>query len=406
VILTDEEKAYLEGSHGEANRLAMELLVSLGESFGAERLIPIASAHILGHYGSLHQAGIDFLEKLAEGGGQCRVPTTVDPSSVDFERWKQFKIPEEYVEKQKRLQIAVEKLGVIPSWSCTPYLSINVPRYGQNIAWAESSAIVYANSVIGARTNRTPFGLDICAAITGKIPEFGLYIDENRRGSLLFDVKIEDFSDLDYHTLGAIIGSRSGADIPVIKGIPANSTNDQLKCFGAGAASAGSVALYHALGITPEAQSKDPFGGKEPKEVFAIGRKDLGEMEDQISTADPNAKVEMVTLGCPLLSIEELKAIFRKMQKRRVRKDMYCWIYLTRETYDIGKALGLIDPLERAGIWFSTQTCATISPVRVWGFSHVMTNSAKCALVVPSEHDVKITYRDTDGCIVTATEPA
>jgi len=115
VILTDEEQAYLGGNHGEANRLAMELLVNLGQSFGAERLIPIASAHILGHYGSLHQAGIDFLEKLVEGGGQCRVPTTVDPSSVDFERWRQFKIPEEYVEKQKRLRIAVEKLGVIPS---------------------------------------------------------------------------------------------------------------------------------------------------------------------------------------------------------------------------------------------------------------------------------------------------
>ena len=405
MILTDEEKAYLEGSHGQANRLAMELLVSVGESFGSERLIPITSAHILGHYGSLHQAGIDFLEKLAEGGGQCRVPTTVDPSSVDFERWEKFKVPEDYVEKQKRLQIAVEKLGVIPSWSCTPYFAHNVPRFAQNIAWAESSAVAYANSVIGARTNRTPFGLDICAAITGKIPEFGLYMEKNRRGSILFDVKVDTFSDLDYHTLGAIVGRRSGSRIPVIKGLPANITTDRLKCFGAGAASAGSVALYHALGVTPEAQLKGPFGGKRPEEIFTVSRKDIQDMEEQISTADPNAKVEMVTLGCPLLSIEELKAVFQKMRQRRVKKEIFFWIYLTQETYDLGKALGLVEPLEKAGIWFSTQTCATISPVKVWGFSHVMTNSAKCALVVPSEHNLTVTYRDTDGCILTATEP-
>ena len=405
MILTDEEKAYLEGSYGEANRLATELLVSVGEAFGSERLIPIASAHILGHYGSLHQAGIDFLERLAEGGGKCRVPTTVDPSSVDFDRWERFKVPEDYVEKQKRLQTAVGNLGVIPSWSCTPYFAHNVPRFGQNIAWAESSAVVYANSVIGARTNRTPFGLDICAAITGKVPEFGLYREKNRQGSILFDVRLDALSDLDYHTLGAIVGRRSGSRIPVIKGLPPNVSNDRLRCFGAGAASAGSVALYHALGITPEAQLKDPFGGNRPEEIFTVTRKDLRDMEDQISTADPNSKVEMVTLGCPLLSIGELKGIFQRMQGRRVRKDIFLWIYLAQETYDLGKALGLVEPLERAGIWFSTQTCATISPVKVWGFSHVMTNSAKCALVVPSEHNLSITYRDTDGCILTATEP-
>jgi len=406
VILTDEEEACVEGKCGEANRLAMELLVRVGESFGAERLITIASAHILGHYGSLHQTGIDFLEKLVKGGGQCQVPTTVDPSSVDFERWVQFKIPKDYVEQQSRLRVAIEKLGVIPSWSCTPYHAFNVPRFGENIAWAESSAVAYANSVIGARTNRSPFGLDISAAITGKIPEFGLYLENNRIGSLLFVVHVDELSDLDYHTLGAIVGTKSGACVPVIRGIPANVTNDQLKCFGAAAASAGSVALYHALEITPEARVTDPFDGKEPKKVFTITRKDLQDMEEKISTANPKAKYDMVTLGCPLLSIEELKTIYRKMRTRRVKKDIYFWIYLTQETYDLGKILGLIEPMENAGVWFSTQTCATISPVKVWGFSCVMTNSAKCALVVPSEHEVSVKYRGTEECILAATEPA
>lgn len=173
--------------------------------------------------------------------------------------------------------------------------------------------------------------------------------------------------------------------------------------FGAGAASAGSVALYHMIGITPEACLGDPFGGYAPEESFAVARKDIQEMEEGISTAEAGAKVDMITLGCPLLSMEELKVIYKKMQGKKVISGVHFWIYLTEEVYNHGKTLGLVDPLEKAGIWFSTKTCATISPVKVWGFSHVMTNSAKCALVVPSEHDVTITYRDTDGCILAAT---
>jgi predicted aconitase len=404
--LTDEEKKYLEGEFGDANRIAMELLVEIGSAFDAEKLLPIQSAHIVAHFGSVHQAGIDFLENLAAGGGKCKVTTTVDPLSVDFGRCEQFKIPEWYREKQERLKNAVEQLGAIPSWSCTPYHSLNVPRYGQNIVWAESSAISYANSVIGARTNRTPFGMDISASITGKVPEFGLYIEKNRRGSILFDIQIDDFSELDYHTLGGVVGRLSGARIPVIKGMPLGTTNDQLKCFGAGAGSVGSVALYHALGITPEARCRDPFDGQEPEEVFTITREDLSEMENQLTTANSQLEIDMVTMGCPLLSLDELKSIFHKMLSRRVKKDMYFWIYLSPEVYNLGKSMGYVEPLEDAGIWFSTGTCATISPVKLWGFKHVMTNSAKCAFVVPSEHEVAMTYGNPDRCILVATEAA
>ena len=230
-------------------------------------------------------------------------------------------------------------------------------------------------------------------------------MEEARAGTLLFDVQVNKLSDLDYHTLGAIIGSKSGANIPVIKGLLSSVTNDQLKCLGAAAASAGSVALYHVLGITPEAILKDPFHGRKPHDVITITRSNIQEMEDHISTADTNDRIDMVALGCPLLSIEELKVISQKMQNRRVKEHIHFWIYLTQETYDLSKILGLVDPLEKAGVWFSTQTCATISPVKTWGFSNVMTNSAKCALIVPSEHTFKITYKDTDVCILSATQP-
>ena len=297
MIVADDEKACLDGRRGDANRLAMELLVEVGRSFGAARLIPITSAHILGHFGSLHQAGIDFLGHLVKGGGRCAVPTTVDPSSVDFDRWEKFRVPADYRDRQKKLADLVEALGVIPSWSCTPYCAFNVPRFGDNIAWAESSAVAFANSVIGARTNRTPFGLDICAAITGKVPEFGLYCDENRRGSILFEVTVTDMSDLDYHTLGAIVGRRSGFHVPVIKGVDPRVSTDRLRTFGAGAASAGSVALFHMMGITPEASMADPFGGLKPVERIVIGRKELKAMEETIATAPQDAAVDMVTPG-------------------------------------------------------------------------------------------------------------
>ena len=402
--LNDKDRAFLDGHFGPAEKLAMEVVVDVGRAFEAERLIPITSAHILGHYGSLHDAGIELLERLAADGGACRVPTTVDPSSVDFARANAFRVSSDYVSRQDRLRRAVERLGVTPSWSCTPYLSMNVPRFGQNIAWAESSAVVYANSVIGARTNRTPFGLDICAAITGRIPYSGLYRKKNRVATILFDVQVQQLSDLDYHTLGAIVGSRSGSAVPAIRGIPTSVTNDQLKTFGAAAASAGSVALFHIMGVTPEARLQGRFSGCESMQRMVVTRDDLQEMERRISTADPAAPVDMVTLGCPLLSVEELRQVFARMRGRQVRKDIHFWIYLSQETYDLAVPMGLIGALEAAGIWFSTGTCATISPVKVWGFSHVMTNSAKCALVVPSEHNVRISYRDIDTCILTATE--
>jgi cis-L-3-hydroxyproline dehydratase len=402
--LTAEEKALLAGEGSEANRLAMEVLVRAGDAFGAERLIEVASAHILGHYGSLHQAGIDYLERLVEGGGRCRVPTTVDPSSVDFARADRFRVPEEYRRRQERLKGLVEALGVTPTWSCTPYASQNVPRFGENVAWAESSAVAYANSIIGARTNRTPFGLDIAAALTGRIPLFGLYREESRRGSLLFRIKVKGLTDFDYHSLGAIVGRLSGSKIPVIDGIPANVTNDQLKMFSSAAASAGSVALFHMTGITPEASLADPFRGMAPEETVEVHPEDLEVVAAGITTAAPGEPVDMVTLGCPLLSIGELQSLAAAMEGRRVRRGVRFWIYLAADTYETGKAMGLVQPLEESGVWFSTGTCATVSPVRVWGFRHIMTNSAKCALVVPSEHNARITFRDTAACIAAATE--
>lgn len=169
LTLTAYEQEMLDGNHGEAKKIAMEVLVRVGKSFNAQEMIEITSAQCMAHFGSLHIAGLDWLEKLAAAGGECCVPATQDPASISFRHWQEQKIDPEYANYQMRLSDAIIKLGEFPLWSCCPYYQGSVPRFGQAVAWAESSAVVYGNSVLGARTNRTPAGLVICAAITGRM---------------------------------------------------------------------------------------------------------------------------------------------------------------------------------------------------------------------------------------------
>lgn len=180
--LTKDEQEMLEGKHGKAKEFAMSVLVKLGEIYGADRMVDVVSAQIMAHYGSLHDAGLELSERFVEMGGRFCIPTTEDPASVSFRHWKEIGIDQEYYYKQQRLSAAIMKLGAEPVWTCTPYFVGNLPRYGQNVSWAESSAVSFANSIIGARTNRNPAGLNYCAAITGKMPYMGLYKEENRKG--------------------------------------------------------------------------------------------------------------------------------------------------------------------------------------------------------------------------------
>lgn len=206
--LTAYEQEMLDGKHGEAKQLAMKIMVKIGEPLGAEELVEVVSVQAMAHFGSLHIAGRDYLGKLACMGGKCCVPTTQDPASIPFDTWEEMGYDKEYAENQMKLCDSIMKLGEYHAWSCTPYVQGSVPRLGQNVAWAESSAVSYANSVLGARTNRTPAGLAVCAALTGRIPKFGLYFPENRKAQVKVNIDAGPLSDLDYNTIGIIIGKR------------------------------------------------------------------------------------------------------------------------------------------------------------------------------------------------------
>ena len=399
--LTDEEKRMLNGQEGEAKKLAMEILTQVGDSMDADSFVEIASVQAMAHFGSLHIAGRDWLEKLACLGGKCCVPTTQDPASIPFSHWKEMGYDEEYAKNQYRLAEAIMKLGEMPKWSCTPYYQGSVPRLGQNIAWAESSAVSFANSVLGARTNRTPAGIAICAALTGRMPRYGLYLPENRRAQIKITVEAGELTPLDYNTIGIITGKLAGAKIPAIYGLPQSATNDDLKYLGASAASSGSVALYHADGITPEAILTDVFAGKAPEEEMVITRKDIDDAAEKM-TSTGAGEPQLAVVGCPHYSSEEVIRLARMIEGKKVADGKAFWVFTTAETESLMERMGMKAVLEEAGVRIMAQTCLVISPL-VGGYENLITDSGKFASYLPSEHSIKIRYASAEECVKAVT---
>ena len=400
--LTDIEKKILAGGEGEAKQIAMEILTNIGEAMEADSFVQVSSVQAMAHFGSLHIAGRDWLEKLACMGGKCCVPTTQDPASIPFKHWQEMGYDSEYAENQYRLEAAIMKLGEMPKWSCTPYYQGSVPRAGQNIAWAESSAVSFANSVLGARTNRTPAGLAVCAALTGKMPRYGLYLPENRKATIKINVEAADLTSLDYNTIGIITGKIAGAKIPAIYGLPQSTTNDQLKYLGASAASSGQVALYHADGITPEALFTDVFDGKAPEEEFVITRKDLDDEAERMS-APGEWQPQLAVVGCPHYSSEEVIRLAEILGDRKVSEGKAFWVFTTAETESLAERMGIKQKLEDAGVRIMAQTCLVISP-RVGGSKKLIPDSGQFASYLPSEHNIDIRYAETEKCVEAVTE--
>lgn len=400
--LTEEEQCMLRGDHGEAVQFAMETIVRMARGFGAEELVEIVSVHAMAMYGDLHDAGLELLEWLHRLGGRCRVPTTQDPASISFAHWQRMGVPADYADKQLRLAHLVEALGEQPLWSCTPYQANNVPAFGQNVAWAESSAVSFANSVLGARTNRTPAGLAICAALTGRMPKVGLYRSENRVARVKVVVDAGELSALDYHTLGILLGKRVGTTIPALAGIPSGVSRDDLKSLGAAAAASGAVALYHVIDVTPEACRADPFGGQPPSGEFRVRREDLEATARELQTASPGC-VDLVVAGCPHYSLAEVRRLAGLLRGRRVAPGKALWVYTSAEVERQATAEGLLATLEAGGAEVLAQTCAVMSPLPK-RFQTLMTDSGKYASYLPSEHGVEVVYGGIDACVRAVTE--
>lgn len=382
--LTPLQQEMLEGKHGRASRKAMEILTTLGTIYGAERMVPAASVQIAGvSYDNLGEAGLHFLSEMADGGGQVQVLTTLNPAGMDVENWQALGISPEFAAQQQRVIDAFARMGVITTCSCTPYLTGNVPHYGEHIAWAESSAVCYANSVLGARTNREGGPSALAAALTGFTPAYGLHLDENRRPTVTVAVECRLNETIEFGALGKAIGealeTRGLGRLPYITGIQQASL-ENLKAFCASIATYGGAAMFHMQGITPEAALVSP-----PEVSITITQAEVDRALASMSDATPDM-VDFVSLGCPHLSINEIARIARKLDGRKVKKTF--WITTARPVKQIADRMGYTKIIEESGAVFATDTCCVVAPIR-GRFRALATDSAKVCYYAYSKNRSK-----------------
>jgi predicted aconitase len=408
IALTDDDQALLRGDRGPAAALAMRVLVRCAGVMGADRLVDIESAHIDGclYHG---QASLDFVERLVQGGGKVVVPTTLNVGSMDLIHPELFRGDDALRDAGTRLMQAHLELGCESSFTCAPYQMKRRPTLGQQIAWAESNAIVFANSVLGARTNRYGDFMDLCAALTGRAPYCGLHLAENRHAGIVFTV--EDFPsdpggrDIWYAALGLLVGQRAGGRIPAITGLPADTTEDELKALGAAAASSGAIAMFHAVGITPEAPTlDDAVGAQAVGPAIAVCPADLRLVRATLSQARPGDQLAAVSVGTPHFSLAECAALERLLDQdgRRCAVDFYVNTsrYILWELEASGQAARLRD----AGVLFVTDTCTYITPIMRQTRGLVMTNSGKWAHYAPANIGVQVAYGSLRECVRSAME--
>ena len=398
--LSKKEQTMLSGEYGRATRKAMEILGALGKIYGAERLIPVTSVQISGvSYANLGEAGLGWLAEMADGGGSAQVLTTLNPAGMDIENWQALGISKEFAENQTRVLDAFAQMGVVTTASCTPYLIGNTPHYGEHIAWAESSAVCYANSVLGARTNREGGPSAVAASLSGLTPEYGYHLDKNRQPTVLFEIQTEVTENSDFGALGKVIGDRvqgSGATrVPYIRGIEAASL-ENLKSFCASIATYGGVALFHMEAITPEAGLVRP-----PTEgSITIGQAEITQARASMIDAS-SSEIDFVSLGCPHLSIKEIARIAELLAGKQVTKEF--WITTARPTKQIADMMGYTTAIEAAGAKFAADTCCVVAPIK-GRFSTLATDSAKACYYGAAKNGFKTILLPFDQVVQAATD--
>ncbi|MHA2180213.1 MAG: aconitase X [Promethearchaeota archaeon] len=394
--LTSEEQDMLDGKYGKAAKKSMEILTTLGDIFDAENMINVVGIQIAGvSYANLGEAGLEFLTEMAEDG-KVRVLTTLNPAGMDRENWEALGIDSEFAKNQNRAIDAFARMGIITTCSCTPYLIGNSPHFGQHLAWAESSAVCYANSVIGARTNREGGPSALASALTGKTPNYGYHLDQNRHGEVLVNVNASVIGTDEFGVLGKIIGDKLvnlGKKIPYISGIP-SATVEELKSFCASVATYGGTALFHMEGITPEF-NKYP----KPTEIrFEINQADLVKTRSEL--IDDDIEIDFVSIGCPHASIHEIEKIASLLKGKKVNKEF--WITTARPTKKIADEAGFSKIIEDAGAKFAADTCCVVAPIK-GRFKGIMVDSAKACYYGRAKNQFKVKIGTIEECITEAT---
>lgn len=404
LVLDDEEQEMLRGGRGAGVAMAMRILVGVARAMRAPRLIGISSAHIDScvYYG---QAGLDFAERLVALDARVAVPTTLNIGLVDLMHPELMSVDHDTRDAAQRQMEAYVTLGGRATFTCAPYQADHRPGVGAQVAWAESNAIVFVNSVLGARTNRYGDFVDIAAAICGRVPDAGLHRGENRYGSVVFDVSglsgALTGSEIVYPMLGLIVGAETGDEIPVIVGLSAATSEDQLKALGAAAASSGAVALFHAVGVTPEAATlRDALGGREPSRRVVVDAGMVRAARDEVGGVPAGARIDAVAVGTPHASLAELERIRSALAGDETRVPLY--VNTGRGVLAVAERVGLAAALRACGVTIIVDTCTYVSPIVREMRGVVMTSSAKWAYYAPGNIGVSVAFGSLEECVRSA----
>jgi predicted aconitase len=373
--LTREEQRILDGEFGEGMQKAIELLVAIGDAYDAPRLIEISRAHAAssGQEGDLY-----FVELLAKGGAKCRVPTSTNPV-YDMECFDPlFCISKEDSDVARRVKKNYRKIGAILSWCCTPYITENIPMYGENVSFSESSATPFVNSIIGARTNREAAQSALAAGVVAKTPEYGLFFEENRRGTMRVDVEASLKDEFDYSLLGQFIGKRIGYGIPVFTGVTKHPTTEDLINLCAMLNTSGAVSMFHIPRITVEAPTvQQAFGDTSTPEKITVTDRDLKHTQEELQTT--SGKIDLVQLGCPHYTLNQIVDVARQLEGKKIHRNVAFWVCTSATAMALARRMGCINTIQKAGGHVVGDTCIDMTCWNSFKDKVGMTDSPKCA---------------------------
>ncbi len=390
MYLTKDEEKNLNGEKGEVIERMFRLLVNLGDIYNADKMISVGSVQVAGvSYKSIGDPGTEFLEDIANKGAKVKVLTYLNPAGMDLENWRELGFPKNFAKKQLRIIDAFKKMGIVVTSTCTPYLAGNLPRFREHIAWSESSAVSFSNSVIGARTNREGGPSALAAAICGVTPNYGLHIWDNRQPEIKINVNAELSFNSDFGALGWYVGKQIKNKIPYFTGIK-DANTDQLKALGAAMAASGAVALYHIEGLTPEADLVETKG----LELINVGNKELKETYETLNT---NYEPDIIIFGCPHASLHEISYLADKLAGKKLKKPL--WICTSRMLKEAAERMGYDKIIRNAGGSIVADTCMVVSPIEDMGYKTTGVNSGKAANYLPGFCKQNVCFTNLDDLI-------
>jgi predicted aconitase len=379
--LSDYEKSILAGDFGEEAKKILEVMTKIYEinntkDFIEVKEVMLASTQNMSIGGEM---GMEFLTRLADSGIRFKAKTITDPVSIDLEGWKRIGIPEKYARKQKKSVDALMKMGAVPTWTCTPYLTGSIHRYGDHLAYVETSCVIFANSYFGARTNREMDISALASAITGKTPNYGYHLSDHREGQILINIETELRTTSDYDALGNYVGKIIGTKIPVFKNMDNNVSTQAIMQLGAALATTGAVALFHIFGITDT---------------------DMKKAYQELNTTR-GTEIDFVSIGCPHCTIDKIREIASFFEGKKVKKGVETWVCTSETIRNMGLLSGEIQTIEKSGAKVVVDTCMVLAPVKQIGFHNMATDSAKAQFYC-SGFGLGVRFGNTEKCLQAA----